>query len=55
MTGVGEFIYGADSYVGTMVIKTTKDGAPMTMTMNYTGKRLGDCERSPAGAAANPN
>ena len=39
MSGTGEFIYGADSYTGTMKMDTGR-GA---MTMKYTGKRLGDC------------
>jgi hypothetical protein len=43
MTGTGEFVYSGDSYVGTMQMTTGRGGQPMTMTMKYTGKRLGDC------------
>jgi hypothetical protein len=39
MTGKGEMIYSGDSYTGTM----TMDMNGMTMSMKYTGKRLGDC------------
>ncbi len=41
MTGTGEFTYGADSYTG--VMKMNRGG--QQMTMKYTGKRLGDCEK----------
>jgi len=40
-TGTGEFIYGADSYTGTM--KTDTNG--QAMTMKYSGKRLEDCTK----------
>jgi hypothetical protein len=40
MTGKGEFVYSGDGYTGTM----TMDMGGMAMTMNYTGKRLGDCQ-----------
>jgi hypothetical protein len=44
-TGTAEFIYEANSYHGTMVMNMSMErgGAPMAMTMNYVGKRLGDC------------
>jgi hypothetical protein len=41
MTGTAEFIYTADSYAGTM--KMNMQG--QSMSMKYTGKRLGDCTR----------
>ena len=41
MSGSGEFIYGTDSYTGTMKM----EGGRGAMTMKYTGKRLGDCEK----------
>jgi hypothetical protein len=41
MSGTGEFTYAADSYTG--VMKLDRGGQPMTM--KYTGKRLGDCEK----------
>ena len=45
MTGTGEFVYAADSYTGTMKMEMSRGGQPMAMTMNYTGKRLGDCTK----------
>lgn len=39
MSGTGEITYGQDTYDGTM--KMTREG--QTMTMKYSGKRLGDC------------
>ena len=41
MTGTGEFTYGTDSYTG--VMKMNRGG--QQMTMKYTGKRLGDCDK----------
>lgn len=41
MTGTGEFTYSGDTYTG--VMKMDRDG--QVMTMKYTGKRLGDCDR----------
>jgi hypothetical protein len=38
-------VYSADSYVGTMKMTTGRGGQPMTMTMKYAGKRLGDCTK----------
>lgn len=43
MTGTGEVAYTADSFTGQMVMNMVRAGQPMTMTMKYTGKRLGDC------------
>jgi len=40
MTGNGELVYAADSYTGTMKMDMAGRGS---MTMKYTGKRLGDC------------
>ena len=39
MTGTGEFVYAGATYTGTMSINTQGQ----TMTMKYSGKRLGDC------------
>jgi hypothetical protein len=39
MSGTGEITYGQNTYEGTM--KMTREG--QTMTMKYSGKRLGDC------------
>lgn len=46
MKGVGEFVYGADTYVGTMTVTLARAGAPFTMTMTYVGERVGDCDIS---------
>jgi hypothetical protein len=43
MSGTGEFVYGTDSYTGTMKMDMARGGQPMAVTMKYTGKRLGDC------------
>lgn len=45
MSGTGEFVYKGATYVGTMTMNMARGGQPMTMTMRYTGKRLGDCEK----------
>src|SRR4029453_7348642 len=41
MTGAGEFVYSADTYTGTMRVKSQGK----EMTMKYAGKRLGDCTK----------
>jgi hypothetical protein len=41
MTGTGEFTYAADTYTG--VMKMNRGG--QTMTMKYSGKRIGDCDK----------
>ena len=46
MTGTGEFVYSGDTYTGTMKMTSGRGGQPMTMTMTYSGKRLGDCTKS---------
>jgi len=45
MTISGEFVYGADSYEGTMKMDMDRGGQPMSMNMKYSGKRLGDCTK----------
>ena len=45
MTGTGEIVYSGDTYLGTMKMTTGRGGQPMTMTMKYSGKRLGDCTK----------
>jgi len=45
MNGSSEFIYTADSYTGTMKMDTARGGQPMSVTMKYSGKRLGDCTK----------
>ena len=45
MSGTGEFVYGADSYTGTMKMDMARGGQAMAMTMKYAGKRLGDCTK----------
>ena len=42
MTGTGEFVYMENAYTGTMIMDMQGRG---TMTMKYTGKRLGDCNK----------
>ena len=46
MTGVGEFVYGADRYVGTMKVTMKRGDQPVMMTMHYSASRLGDCATS---------
>ena len=41
MSGTGEITYGDNTYDG--VMKMVREG--QTMTMKYTGKRLGDCPK----------
>lgn len=41
MSGTGEITYGENTYEG--VMKMEREG--QTMTMKYTGKRLGDCPK----------
>ena len=45
MTAVGKFTYGTDTYDGEMKVDMDRGGQPMSMTMKYTGKRLGDCTK----------
>jgi Protein of unknown function (DUF3617) len=42
MSGTGEFVYAADAYTGTMKMEM---GGRGSMTMKYSGKRLGDCTK----------
>ena len=42
MSGTGEIVYSADAYTGTMKMEMSGRG---TVTMKYTGKRLGDCTK----------
>ena len=43
MSGTAEFTFNGDTYTGITKIDTDRGGQPMTMTMKYSGKRLGDC------------
>jgi len=43
MTGSAEIVYGVDKYDGTMKMDMARGGQTTTMTMKYSGKRLGDC------------
>ena len=45
MTGTGEMVYSGDTYLGTMKMTTGRGGQAMTMTMKYSGKRLGGCTK----------
>lgn len=42
MSGKGQFTYEQNAYTGTMTMDMQGRG---TMTMKYTGKRLGDCNK----------
>jgi Protein of unknown function (DUF3617) len=42
MTGKGQFVYEQSAYTGTMIMDMQGRG---TMTMKYSGKRLGDCTK----------
>lgn len=44
MTGDGEMVFNGDSYTG----KMNMNMAQGQMTMQYTGKRIGDCTPEPA-------
>ena len=44
-TMTGEFVYGTESYEGTVKMDMDRGGQPMSMTMAYSGKRLGDCTK----------
>ena len=41
MSGTGEFTYAADTYTGVMKM----DMGGRSMTMKYSGKRIGDCTK----------
>jgi hypothetical protein len=43
MNGTGEFTFVGDTYTGLIKMDTDRGGQPATMTMKYSGKRLGDC------------
>ena len=43
LTMKGEFVYGVDTYNGTIHVAVDRGGQPTSMTMNYSAKRLGDC------------
>jgi hypothetical protein len=43
LRGVGDFVYGYNSYRGTMTVMTTRNGEPATMTTSYSATRVGDC------------
>jgi hypothetical protein len=45
MTMTGQFVYGTDSYEGTVKADVDRGGQPMTVNMKYSGKRLGDCNK----------
>jgi hypothetical protein len=52
MTGMGEFIYRADRYVGTMQVTMARGDQPVTVTMPSSASRLGDCVTSGRSSAA---
>lgn len=44
MTGSGTITFGGDSYTGTTRMTMKSGGQPHNMTMQYSGKRIGDCK-----------
>jgi len=44
-TTTGEFVYGTDTYDGTMKVDMNRGGQAMSMTMKIAAKRLGDCTK----------
>ena len=44
MTGSGTITFGNDSYTGTTRMAMKSGGESQKMTMQYSGKRLGDCK-----------
>jgi Protein of unknown function (DUF3617) len=44
-TMTGKFVYGVDSYEGTMKMDADRGGQPMSINIKYSGKRLGDCTK----------
>lgn len=45
MTGTGSATYNGDSYTGVNHLKMNEGGQAMEMTMNYSGKRVGACNK----------
>lgn len=43
MTGTGEVISGRDSYQGTVHTQSTEGGQAMSVTTNFSGKKIGNC------------
>lgn len=44
MTGSGTITFGGDSYTGTTRMSVKSGGETHNMTMQYSGKRIGDCK-----------
>jgi hypothetical protein len=44
MTGSGTITFSGDSYTGTNRMTVKSGGQTQNMTMQYSGKRLGDCK-----------
>lgn len=45
MTGSGTATYSGTSYTGTNKMTMKRGGQAQTMTMQYSGRRLGDCKK----------
>jgi hypothetical protein len=45
MSGSGTITYSGTSYTGTNRMTVTHGGQPQSMTMHYSGRRLGDCKK----------
>jgi len=43
MTGAGEVISGRDSYQGTVHTQSTAGGQAMSVTTNFSGRKVGNC------------
>ena len=44
MTGSGSMTFSGDSYTGTTRMSLVQGGKPQAMTMQFSGKRVGDCK-----------
>lgn len=45
MTGSGTITYAGSSYTGTQTMSMKHDGRTVDMTVNFTGRHLGDCKK----------
>ena len=44
-TGAGTVTYGGDTYSGNQTMNLSAGGQPMSMKMNFSGRRVGDCPK----------
>lgn len=45
MTGSGTITYAGSSYTGTQTVSMQHEGKSLNMTMNFTGRHLGECKK----------